>query len=339
MIPHVDIYIKNPVNFYNEYELTEDELAWLFMMFEEGKGQDATDIFIQQFILPPGTKCQDVILSYMGDADSGIFEQKDTNSLIRNITLLILGLIVLLKKNYSKYIKSVYAPQILKKNELTNVDVKDSIINEVISKFEESVQGTLTETGIFVVNAIRTLQREFIVENFRLIKTKVPEEAMSVIIKQFKASLRTKYPAIYKAIEDRNVVTVSRMTEQGIKSMHYKMDYYIDMNVRATILNVDRYSVQIMALANDEKVVGYRLMDDRLVKRDREICQQILANKRFGLSILATDDDTAQKLGIMSIDEAKSTPDFAMGPNCRHGIYRLSQDFLNQINEFLRRVA
>ncbi len=339
MIPHVDVYTKDPVNFYNEYELTEDELAWLFMMYEEGKGQNATDIFIEQFILPPSTKYQNIILSYLAIIDSGLLDPKEESKLVRNITLLTLGFITLLKDNYSKYIKSVYAPHIFKNNNLKNYDVQDKILNEVLSKFNEPIQAALSNTDIFIVNSIRTLQREMIVENFRLIKTKVPEELMDAIIKRFKASLRTKYPEIYKAMTDGNILVTSRMTDSGIKFMHYKIDDYVNMSVRDTILNTDRITVEIMALSEDEVVVEYYLSDDRMVKKDREICQEVLAKKIYGLSLLATDDITAKKLGIMSIDEAKSTPDYAMGPNCRHTFRRCSSVFLKQINDLLKEVA
>jgi hypothetical protein len=339
VIPYVDIYIKSPVNFYEEYELTEDELSWLFLMFEEGNGQDATDIFIQQFILPPSTKYQDVILSYMGVIDSGLLEQKEENKLVRNITLLSLGLIALLKDNYSKYIKSVYAPQIFKNNNLDNAGVKDKIIDEVLSKFDESIQATFSQSDIFIVNSIRTLQREMLAENFRLMKTKVPEEAMDVMIKRFKASLRNKYPEIYKAMEEGNIIVTSRMTDTGIKFMHFKIDYYVDMSVRTTLLNADRTTVEIMALANDEKIVEYYLSDNRAVNKDRDICQKILSNKIYGMSLLATDDITAKKLGIYSIQEAKSTPDYIFSYGCRHNIRRLPRDFLNRIDELLKEAA
>jgi hypothetical protein len=339
MIPNVEIYIKNPVNFYNKYELTEDELAWLYMMHEEGKGQEATDIFIQQFILPPATKYQDVLISYMGQADSGILEQKETNNLSRNITALTLGLIALLNSNYSKYVKNVYAPQIMKDSGLTDTEVRNSVMNEVVSRFQETVQIALSQTGTFVNNSIKTLQREFIAENFSLRKSELSADAINQIISNFKVSLRKKYPKFYKAIEERNIITTARMTEAGVRFTRFKIDYYLDMVIRDSILNIDRNSVQIMALANSEAVVGYRLMDDRNVKKDREICQEILNNKILGMSLLAVDDLTAKKLGIMSVDEAKATPDFAMGYNCRHGIYRLPQDFLNRIDDLLKEVA
>jgi hypothetical protein len=339
MIPNVEIYIKNPVNFYNEYELTEDELAWLYMMHEEGKGQEATDIFIQQFILPPSTKYQDVIISYMGQSDSGVMEQGNANNLSRNVTTLTLGLIALLNRNYSKYVKNVYSPQILKDVGLTNIEVKNSVINEVVTRFQESIQSTLNQTGTFAVNNIRSLQREFIAQNFRLKDTELSASAINNIISKFRSSLKKKYPLIYKAIEDRNIATVSRLTDTGIKSIHYKIDYYLDMIVRDSILNIDRNSVQIMALANSEAVVEYYLADDREVKEPREICQEVLANKILGMSLLATDDLTAKKLGIMSIDELRADPSRPLSFNCRHSFRRLPQDFLNRIDGLLKEVA
>lgn len=339
MIPYVKIYTQNPVNFYDEYELTEDELSRLYDMFEKGEDQDATDIFIQRFILPPAAKYQDTITSYLEKIDFGIFDKTDSNNLSRNINYLTLGLIAVIKNNYSKYVKNVYGKSVLKRNKITFPDVKNSIINEVIENFIEHFQTALYNTNTFTINAMRTLQRELIAENYKLSKMDLSADTINTIIKNFKASLRTRYPAIYKAIQKKNIVVVSRMTPDGIKFMHYKLDYYIDMSVRATLLNVDRTSVQVMAIANDEPVVEYYLSDNRAVKKDREICQQILTNKIYGRSILAVDDNTAKRLGIMSIDEAKSTPDYAMGINCRHSIRRLDKAYLNQIDKLLQEAA
>jgi hypothetical protein len=91
-----------------------------------------------------------------------------------------------------------------------------------------------------------------------------------------------------------------------------------------------------MALANDEKVLEFYLSDNRAVKKDRESCQQVLAKNILGKSILATDDITAKKLGIMSIDELRAQPDMPLTYNCRHSFRRLPQEYLNKIEELLK---
>ena len=56
----------------------------------------------------------------------------------------------------------------------------------------------------------------------------------------------------------------------------------------------------------------------------------------MGKSLLALDDDTAVKLGIMTVASAKGTSDYAMGPNCRHSIKRVSRRFRTRIDAILR---
>ena len=103
MIPYSNIKIVNPNNFYDKYDLGEENVSFLLEMAEEGREQEAVDIFVEEFILPPGVDYQDVISNYLGESRSGVLKEQDKNSLLRNIAILTVGLTVLLQNNFSKF--------------------------------------------------------------------------------------------------------------------------------------------------------------------------------------------------------------------------------------------
>jgi hypothetical protein len=140
--------------------------------------------------------------------------------------------------------------------------------------------------------------------------------------------LREKYPSVYKAALEGNIVATTRFIGDREIKRHYKLNDYADMATRTTLLNVDRVGNEIIARVNEEPVVEYYLYDSRKVKKERQICQDILDRKINGLSLLALSDEVAQKLKIMTVDEARSTSDYAMGPYCRHTIRRVSREFI-----------
>lgn len=335
MITETKIKIDSINGFYNEFELIEKELEFLIDMAADGREQDAIDFFVSQFIVKPGVKYQDIISKYLGKADSGVLPLSDSNKLIRNVSWLTLGLITLLSKSFRKFIKDVYSPIMFEDAGLRSVDVKKAIVKEVVTKYEELINSSLSQTQTFVNNSVRTLQREFAAKSFELKKGKISGSRFDEEVRLFRDQLRRKYPEIYKAMEEGNIVVVRKFGPDADKIRHYKMDYYLDMATRTTLLNVRRTTVEITARANKEKVVGYKLADARIVKIPREICTHILGQLTLGKSILALDGDTAGILGIMTIEEVRSTPDFAMGPLCRHELERCDKSYLKQIDKLL----
>jgi len=332
MIPYISIKTANAANYFDSFELAEDDIERFEILMEDEYDQEAQDIFMEEFITPAALKYQELMSSYLNQADAGPMRDKDQDKLTRNITLLSLGLSNLLSYNFNKYLERIHSKFIFDKADIKDKETKKSIADETISEFDQLISGTMARTQGFIISGIRTLQREMIAENLLLKNSGISGDLLEAEILRFKESLRIKYPEIYNAANKGNLMTTSKFVDGVEVTRHYKLDYYIDLSIRTTLLNIDRNANAISALVNGENVVEYYLADPRDVKKDRELCQKVLATKTNGLSLLALDDDTAKKLGIMTVDEAKSTPDYCMGPLCRHSIRRCDKKFLRGIN-------
>jgi hypothetical protein len=335
MIPYVEPELTSVTNFYLEDYMTDEDLEQLVSLIEEGFDQEAFDLFINEYMIPPSIKFQDLMSDYLGMVETGPMREKDKDALSRNITLMNLGLSAVLLNNFSKYLNSSYSKNIFEGSGITDAMTKKAILVEVETVYEQLLSGSLSRTQSFILSSLRTMQRELIAENLLLKNSKLTGEAIENEIIRFKNSLRIKYPEIYKAINKGNVLVTSRFIDGAESIRHYKLDYYIDLVTRTAILDVDRNSNMISALASGERVVNFYLSDPRQVKKDREICQEILATLTLGESILALDAEAASILGIMTVDEAKSTPDYSFGPYCRHSVKRCSAEYIKQINDLL----
>jgi hypothetical protein len=331
VIPYITIDTRNPANFYSEFEISDDNFEALVDMVESGFENEAIDILADEYFIPASSRYDNTIRTYLVEMASGPMRLKDHDALLRNISLLTLGLISYFNDNFAKFVKETYVKSILEKADITDSALKKSISNEVISEYERLISGTFSQTQNFILNSIRTMQREMISENLLIKNSGITGEALESEILRFKESLRIKYPQIYRAASQGNLIQISRFDGEIQKTRHYKIDYYIDLTTRTTLLNADRNANIVSALINNENVMEYALIDDRKVQKDREICQHILNKKVNGLSILALDQATADRYGIMTVDEAKSTPDFALGPYCRHGLIRCSKEYLKEL--------
>lgn len=335
MINTVSVDVVNPVGFYDDYRLTDEDIDYLFDMAMAGQEQEAIDTFISENIIPPGTKYSDLARRYLELSTTGVIEDSDRNSILRVLSLLAVGLAGLLYYNYSKYTKKVYSEPIFEKLNLKDKDVQKAILNVALNDYKQSVDGAMAQTSSFVLGGIRAIQRDMIVENLSVKRSKLTGEALNAEIKRFKSSLKTKYPYYYKGMEDGNIL-VSRKFTDGTESVrHYKLDYYADMATRTTMMNVDRTANMIMAHVNGDRVMEFVWTDHRPVKKDREICQEVLANKINGKSLLALDEEAAEALGIMTVEEAMNTPDYVFGPFCRHSVAPLGREELSEVNKLI----
>lgn len=331
MIPYITVNTRNPVDFYSEFAINKENFDALVEMVESGFENEAIDILIDEYLTPASLKYDDVIRSYLSEILAGPMRLKDHDALIRNISLLTLGLISFYADTFNKFVKDAYVGSVLGKADIVDSMLKKTIVNEVISEYDRLISGTFSQTQNFILSSIRTMQREMISENLLLKNAGMSGEILQNEILRFKEALQIKYPQIYRAASQGNLIQISRFDGEIQKVRHYKMDYYIDLTTRTTLLNADRNANIISALVNGEAVMEYALIDDRSVKKDREICQHILNTKVNGLSILALDQVAADKYGVMTVDDAKSTPDYAMGPYCRHGLIRCSKEYLKEL--------
>jgi hypothetical protein len=328
MIPYIVVNTVNPVNFYNEFEISDENFEAMIDMVESGFENEALDLILEEYLVPAALKYDNVMRSYLSQADAGPMRIKDHDALLRNISLLTLGLTAYLNSNFSKFSGQAYVNNALAKADIVDSALSKTLRNEVNSEFEKVIGSTFSQTQNALLGSIRTLQREMISENLLLKNSGITGEALNNEIMRFKESLKIKYPQLYRTINQGNLIEISRFDGEIQKLRHYKIDYYIDLTVRTSLLNADRNANLIAATIDGDAVMEYLLIDDRKVVKDREICQHILDTKTNGLAVLALTQEYATKLGIMTVDEARNTPDFAMGIYCRHGLKRCSKEYL-----------
>lgn len=335
MIPYIEINTESPVNFYSEFELTDEDLSWFKEQFYDGDEQDSLDIFMEDYLLPSTNKFQETMITYLFESDLGPMRIKEQDKLSRNITLLSIGLSTLLINNFRAYLTQIYSDKFFNEAGIKESSLKKAIISETMSEFERIIGGSLSQTQTFILGSIKTLQREMIAENLYIKNSGLAGEELEKEILRFRESLRIKYPNIYSAMKKGNILMTQKFINGEEITRHYKLDYYIDLVSRTSLLNVDRTTNIISATVNEEKVLEFYLSDPRAVKKDREICQEILHTKILGKSILALREDVATKLGIMSVDMAKNTPDYSFGPMCRHSLKRCESSYLKEIDRLL----
>jgi hypothetical protein len=333
MISNIEIDVDTPSDFYNNFQLSDEEILYLAERIEAGDDQEAIDLFIADYVASPGIKFQDELVRYLGYATQGSLKSESKNKLIRNVSILGIGLTALLKTNFEKFAKSSYSSSVFEKAGLGDSKTKKATLDEIITQFEQSIEGTISQSQFFVINSIKTLQKDILAENAYLRGIGLSESALNSAIEKFKKDLKNKYPEVFKAIKDGNVIVTNKFTEDGYVTRHYKADYYLDLVARNAVLDVDRTTNIVAATIAGERVLEYYWVDHRSVVKEREICQDVLANKVNGLSILALDEEAASKLGCLLLQEAESQS--ALGINCRHGVRRCSQDYINEINRML----
>ena len=335
MIPYIEIELSNPTTFFEEDYFTEEDDERVKAFIEEGYEQDALDFFINEYMTPPAVKYQDLMVSYLNAMDAGVMYEQDRERMIRNVVLMTLGVINVFNSNFKNYLNGRFSKEFFENAGITSASTRKAILLEVENNFEQLVTGNLTRTQLFITNSLRAIQREIVSENMILKNFGLSEEAAHAEIIRFRNSLRSRYPKIYDVINKNMVLVTSNFVDGVERIRKYKLEYYVDLVTRTAILDVDRNTNMIAALAEEERVVEFYLSDPRQVKDERVICQEILSKQVLGKSILALDTEAGAILGIMTVDEARNTPDYSFGPYCRHSVRRCPAEYLSQINKLL----
>lgn len=327
MIPEIKIGAKDLPSLFEEYEIRDSDLEWLIEMSENGESKEALEILIDDYILPASVRYDSEMRKFLSLSESGIIGESDKNRLIRYVTVagVVFGSVLI--SSYTKFVKNVYKNVIQGVIKLMNPEMRNALLKETISIYEESINKTIANTTSFVNGNIRSIQRKMTLEDYKIKKSGLKEVNLKEELSRFKSELRTSFPKVYSAIEEGKLIV------SGGK--HYRADYFFDASLRTTLLNYDRLANITTAEINNEQVLEYYLADDRTVVKEREICKEILTNKVLGKSILALNEEAANKLGIMTVQEAETTPDYALGFLCRHSLRRLGSDYLKQINEII----
>ena len=331
MIVFNQIEIENPNALFDSYRITDKDRNFYNSLFDVGKGQEAIDAFIDKYMTDPIELYNAEMQRYLFYAQSGEMAQENRSRMERSISALSFSLGALLTQNFQEFTVDVYGPVIFADANITKLKVQRMILQETMQQYETSIIGAMSRTQAEVLNAVRTMQREMItfnqyISNRRFVGARLDQE-----VTLFRSQLKIKYPQYYKSMENGKFF-------RNRRGAYYKLEDYNEMATRTTILNVDRTSVEVQSRIRGDKVVEYYLRDNRPLKtgEQRVICKTILRNKILGKSLLALDNETANILGIMTIETAKGTPDYAMGPNCRHSFKRVSRRFKSRIDALIR---
>lgn len=309
--------IRNPLSLFSGANVSEKDLERYTKLIEQGKQDEAIDEFIAKYVNPYVESYQITLQDYISQAEKGQLSTEDQNKLEESIGILTVAISTLLTSNFNSFI-DVLAPSVFEDNDIVSAKLKKAILEQTLGQFEQLTQGAMLETQTNVLNYVRTLQKEMIIENQLIASQGFVDQALMNEIERFKDSLRAKYPDLYKALDNGQILK-SKLDADG-NYINYKLDKYSEMSIRTTLLNVDRTAVEVTATIEGAEVVEYYKRDNRTVKEPRIICINILGNKTQGKSLLALTPEAAQKYGIMTLAEARGQG--AMGPHCRHSIKR-----------------
>lgn len=326
------VQIQDPMQLFYRFVVSDDDIDLYKKLMDEGEEEKAIDMFIDTYMVSISELYGGTISYYLNEVQRGEMTQKDKNGIEKSVILLSSALALSMNNNFRTFTKEVYAPVIFDELQITSAKVKRAVFDATIAQFEELTEGAMNETSRFILRNIRQMQREIVIENQRIGTVKEITGKLNKEVNKFRERVRREIPGFYEAMEEGKILKSKKIMRNGQEIVyHYRLENYAGMATRTTILNVDRTATEVHAKVEELPVVEYYLRDNRPLKtgKEREICKFILKHKYMGKSVLALDEETAGKLGIMSLTYAKENG--AMGPYCRHSIKPVSKTYLRKI--------
>jgi hypothetical protein len=334
-----DIHVLSFDQLFAKYKVRKDDLEKYRILLSAGKEAEVVDHFVEYYIRPPLDLYYKHLNTYLIEAEKGELDKKSRRNLLKMVPLLSFGVAALINKNFRSFIEKALGFSIFQSRGITETKVQDAILEATLGQFETLTLGALTNTQASVLKNIRNMQKEMIVFNQTL--GGLSGRDLEIRTQAFLRRIKRMFPE-YEKLKDGKFVAYG----VGDKIRNYKLDTYLEMSTRTTLLNIDRTAVQISVLNKEAEkakkrgrqavnVVEYIKISNRPLRTgiEREICKSILSNKKHGASLLALDDKTASILGIRTVDEVRSTPDYAMGSWCRHGLKPVSVKMRSQLEE------
>jgi len=310
-------------------EIAEDDITEYSALVESGNADEALESFLESYIVPMSQRFSTFLqnrVSLAGDLLTAAKEKKIKIEISSAMT----GFKDAYTNIYSQFVNDIYGDAVMTSLDVTSPQVREFIKKDTIAKFIENTEQRLAETDIKIRTTIREMQQELIRNERDLTKFENMAGVLDSDVAAFKeelyARLQERVPDFYKMAEDGNFIEYSDGTMVGI-------DTYNEMATRTTVLNVERNSVMMQDAMDGNRIAVYYLRDDRPVKKEREICQEILADEFYGESLIAYDEDAASLFDIWTVDEAMA--EGAMGVNCRHSVRQLSEENQNRVDSLL----
>lgn len=314
-------------------KIKPEDMAKYTALSKSGKSVEALDLFIKQYILVMSSSYSEYVQAQMAKA-AELLTKKELGQVEISISSATVALKDAQKSIYNQFIEKIYGDAALSELNITSPAVRSSIKGMTIDTFGKLTEESLAQINTDILQTIRELQRDLVkyANDIEIIDKKADA---GKIAGDMIAPMKEK---IEKSLWEKNI-DFTKMEEDG-QLVRYNdgklvpFDTYNEMATRTTTLNVQREAIAVQEAINGHRVSEYLLIDDRPLKTEpREICEEILAEKFWGVSLIAHDEEAAGALGIYTIDEAKAQG--AMGPNCRHGIAPLPDDVLNKIDNIL----
>jgi len=330
--------------FFKRYNVSTADMEYYISLIQKGENKKALSLFIEKYIKAPIASYNTNITKYLEYVEKGELDATSRRNIEKSIALLSFGIASLLSENFNVYIKKIFSPFLFDERRITNRKVKKAILDTTLSQFETLTSNSLLGTQNYLLKNIRAMQKEFIIFN-QSVKN-LNAKALDEATKSFMVSLKKKFTEFQKMKEGKLVVSSPSAINDAVR--FYKLENYVKMSVRTTVLNIDRTSTEIYIVNKEiEKaskrkdgvsvnVAEYALIDDRILKTgiERVICKSILAQKKYGVSLVAFDAETASSLGIPLLSSAIAKG--AFGVFCRHGLRPVSIRMRTKLENILK---
>ncbi len=328
---------------FSKYALSEEEIQVFVKSLAENE-EESIERFLQAYLQLPTEEYSELVAKYMVIAEQGELTAANKNKIERSVIALTTALISTLKNNFDILAEKLYGPIIFTERDITVKKVQKAILDATAGQFNTLTEKSLLSTQADVLAKVRRMQRELI--TFNQGRGRLTGASLDRAVKNFTDTLKARFPSYYK-MADGKLFSTSPFGENGIVR-YYKLEDYVNMSVRTTLLNIDRTSTEVIVTAKEDqreikgrtpvRVVEFYKRDNRTIKtKEREICQHILASRKYGKPLLALDEETASLLKIMSVREAENTPDYSFGVGCRHSIKPISVALRKELEVIIKK--
>lgn len=327
----------DPSIYYLRYSITEKDKMYIEELLLVGDYTEAMNYFVDKYMKPYSKEYQDSISATMHLSLSHELDPINYKTVEHNIVVETATYSTIIGRG-AKYIIRKFMKSGKSAKDLPT-ELQKKITDNAISQFDKFTKGTLLRTREDILGDIRNIQRDIITEKSKW--KGLEQDEIDREVYKFKQRIKNQYKSYYdkmdgKIIQSSDYPSRRKDAKSGEMSHNtYTLEHYADMSIRTTMLNTDRIREETTARYKEEEVVEYYKKDSRKLKTGvrRNICVAILGHKIAGKSLLAITPEAANKYQIMTIEEAKSTYDYAMGIYCTHSVKRVGEAYLKSIRK------
>lgn len=314
--------LTDTLDLFGETEIPEEDLLYMQQLIDSGDTEAAILYFQDKYISSPAAAYSVEMGAILQTAASGEMSRKDRKQASLAVTATTAAFGAVIVGRFSQYTEEAVAPAVFDATGIRSPAVRGAVLDQTLEMFRTRTAGALAQTESGLLEGIRTLQAEMVMENQVLARTRGTGGQIQGEIDAFRENLRARYPSLFEQaekgakIKDRN-------------GREWDLEEYIQMATETTVLNVERQARETAARLNKDHVMEYYLAYSRPVKNEREACQKLMSHRVLGKVLLALTPAASEALGIPMIEQAQA--EGAMGVRCRHGVRQVSKTFSKKI--------